>query len=74
LKTACDKAGRRIDEVTVSVRVGFAAKRPSADVVDELKRLRDVGVTHVIVETRVASTGDMIALLDRFNAEVRAKL
>ena len=74
LKAACEKVGRDPAGITLSVRVGLAAKRPAAEVLDELKRLRDVGVSHVIVETRVASTADMTQLLDRFATEVRAKL
>jgi probable F420-dependent oxidoreductase len=74
LKAACAKVGRNPAEVTLSVRLGLAAKRPSGEVLEELKRLRDVGVSHVIVETRVASAEDMTQLLDRFTNEVRAKL
>ncbi|HEV8141430.1 MAG TPA: LLM class F420-dependent oxidoreductase [Methylomirabilota bacterium] len=74
LKAACAKVGRNPAEVTLSVRLGLAAKRPSGEVLEELKGLRDVGVSHVIVETRVASAEDMTQLLDRFTNEVRAKL
>ena len=74
LQAACEKVGRNPAEVTLSVRLGLAAKRPSSEVLDELKALRDVGVSHVIVETRVASAEDMTQLLDRFTNEVRAKL
>ena len=74
LKTACDTVGRNAAEITLSVRVGLAAKRPAGEVLDELKRLRDVGVSDVIVETRVASADDMTQLLDRFATEVRANL
>jgi probable F420-dependent oxidoreductase len=74
LKAACAKIGRNPAEVTLSVRLGLGAKRPSGEVLDELKALREVGVSHVIVETRVASAQDMTQLLDRFTNEVRAKL
>jgi probable F420-dependent oxidoreductase len=74
LKAACAKVGRNPAEVTLSVRLGLAAKRPSGEVLEELKGLREHGVSHVIVETRVASTEDMTQLLDRFTNEVRAKL
>jgi probable F420-dependent oxidoreductase len=74
LKAACEKAGRNPADITLSVRLGLAAKRPSSEVLDELKALRDVGVTHVIVETRVASADDMTQLLDRFTQDVRAKI
>ena len=74
LKAACEKVGRNPAEVTLSVRLGLAAKRPSGEILEELKRLRDVGVSHVIVETRVTGVDDMTQLLDRFTNEVRAKL
>jgi len=74
LKDACAKVGRDPAALTLSVRVGLSAKRPAVEVLDELKALRDVGVGHIIVETRVASLDDMSQLLDRFTTEVRAKL
>jgi probable F420-dependent oxidoreductase len=74
LKAACAKVGRNPAEVTLSVRLGLGAKRPSGEVLEELKGLQEHGVSHVIVETRVASTEDMTQLLDRFTNEVRAKL
>ena len=74
LKAACAKVGRNPAEVTLSVRLGLGARRPSGEVLEELKRLQEHGVSHVIVETRVASTEDMTRLLDRFTNEVRAKL
>jgi hypothetical protein len=54
--------------------MALAAKRPSSEVLDELKALRDVGVSHVVVETRVADVDDSTRILERFVAEVRAKL
>jgi alkanesulfonate monooxygenase SsuD/methylene tetrahydromethanopterin reductase-like flavin-dependent oxidoreductase (luciferase family) len=74
LKTACEKAGRDPAEITLSVRMGLSARRPAQEVIDELNALRDIGVRHVIVETRVTSVDDMTTLLDRFTTEVRAKL
>jgi hypothetical protein len=74
LKEACAKVGRDPADLTLSVRMGLSAKRPTAEVLDELKALRDIGVRHVIVETRVTSLDDMTALLGRFTNEVRAKL
>jgi len=54
--------------------MGLSARRPAQDVVDELPALREIGVSHVIVETRVTDVADMTALLDRFTNDVRAKL
>jgi probable F420-dependent oxidoreductase len=74
LKAACAKVGRDPSEITLSVRMGLSARRPAVEVIDELKALRDVGVSHVIVETRVTSVEDMTTLLDRFTTEVLSKL
>ena len=74
LRAACAKVGRDPATITLSVRMGVPAKRPSAEVLDELKALRDVGVSHVIVETRVTDVDDSTRILERFVNEVRAKL
>jgi alkanesulfonate monooxygenase SsuD/methylene tetrahydromethanopterin reductase-like flavin-dependent oxidoreductase (luciferase family) len=74
LRAACAKLGRDLASVTLSVRMGLSAKRPSSEVLDELKALRDVGVSHVVVETRVSDVDDSTRILERFVSEVRAKL
>jgi probable F420-dependent oxidoreductase len=74
LKQACARVGRDPGEITLSVRMGLSARRPAPDVLDELKALRDVGVRHVIVETRVTTLDDMTTLLDRFTTDIRSKL
>jgi probable F420-dependent oxidoreductase len=74
LREACAKVGRDPATITLSVRLGLSAKRPAAEVLDELKGLRDVGVSHVVVETRVADVDDSTRILERFVSEVRAKL
>ena len=74
LKTACAKVGRDPAEITLSVRMGLSARRPAQEVVDELKVLQEIGVTQVIVETRVTALDDMTTLLDRFTTDVRSKL
>jgi probable F420-dependent oxidoreductase len=74
LKTACEKISRDPAEITLSVRMGISARRPAREVTDELHALEDIGVTHVIVETRVTALDDMTQLLDRFTTDVRAKL
>jgi probable F420-dependent oxidoreductase len=71
LRAACDTAGRDPATITLSVRMGLPAKRPAAEVLDELKALRDVGVSHVIVETRVTDVDDSTRILERFVSEVR---
>jgi probable F420-dependent oxidoreductase len=74
LRGACARVGRDPKTITLSVRMGLPAKRASAEVLDELKALRDVGVSHVIVETRVTDVDDSTRILERFVSEVRARL
>jgi probable F420-dependent oxidoreductase len=74
LSEACAKVGRDPASVTLSVRMALAAKRPAGDVLDELKALREVGVSHVVVETRVADVDDSTRILERFVNEVRTRL
>jgi probable F420-dependent oxidoreductase len=74
LREACARVGRDPDGLTLSVRVGLSARRPAAEVVDELRALRDLGVRHVIVETRVTALDDVTALLDRFTTDIRPQL
>ena len=74
IREACGKIGRDATSIGLSVRMAISAKRPAREVRDELEALRDLGVDHVIVETRVTDVTDMTAMLERFAADVRAKL
>ncbi|MBM3219307.1 MAG: LLM class F420-dependent oxidoreductase [Candidatus Rokubacteria bacterium] len=74
LREACAKVGRDPASITLSVRMGFAAKRSSSEALAELQALREVGVGHVVVETRVTDVEDSTRILERFASEVRAKL
>ena len=74
LHAACRKAARDPASVTISARVGLSAKRPSGELLAELRALRDLGVAHVILETRQRDVADMIATYDRVATEVRARL
>jgi probable F420-dependent oxidoreductase len=71
---ACARAGRDPATVTVSARVGLSARRPAGDVLDELKALRDLGVRHVLLESRMRDLDEMAALYERFAADVRPRL
>jgi probable F420-dependent oxidoreductase len=74
LREACAKAGRAPSTITLSVRMAVPAKRPSAEVLAEVHALREIGVSHVLVETRVTDVDDSTRILERFVSEVRAKL
>jgi probable F420-dependent oxidoreductase len=74
LRDACAKVSRDPATITLSVRMGLPARRPSSEVLDELLALRELGVSHVVLETRVTEVDDSTRILERFVSEVRAKL
>ncbi len=74
LREACRAAGRDPQTVTLSVRIGLAARRSAAELVDELKTLEGLGVQHVVLESRARDLDEMVALYRRFASEVRPRL
>ena len=54
--------------------MGLAAKRPADEVLAELKALSDLGVSHVILESRARDLDEMAALYEKFAREVRPRL
>ena len=74
LREACAKAKRDPKTVTISARLGLPGKKPSADVLAEVRALRELGVDHVIVETGARDLASMTAGIERFANEVRARL
>jgi probable F420-dependent oxidoreductase len=74
LRAECARRGRDIASITVSVRVGLAARKSADEMVSDLKALRDLGVRHVVLEARVRDLADMIAIHERFSAEVRPRV
>lgn len=74
LRQECERAGRDPKTVTISARVGLPARRSADETLAELARLRDQGVTHVILEPRMRDVADATAIYERFAAEVRPRL
>jgi probable F420-dependent oxidoreductase len=74
LRDACRTAGRDPSTVTLSARIGLPAKRPATEMADELKALRDAGITHVVLESRVKDLADMTSMYERFVNEVHSRL
>jgi probable F420-dependent oxidoreductase len=74
LRAACRKVDRDPATLAISARLGLAARRPSAELVPELRALRDLGVAHVILETRMRDAAEMLQTYERFAEEVRARL
>jgi hypothetical protein len=52
LRAGCGQAGRDAATLAISARLGLSAKRPAAELLGELRALRDLGVAHVILEPR----------------------
>jgi probable F420-dependent oxidoreductase len=74
LHEACAAAGRDPATITLSVRMALPARRPAEDALAELEALRDVGVRHVVLETRVTDVDDTTRILERFVNDVRARV
>jgi probable F420-dependent oxidoreductase len=74
LRDACAKVGRDPATVTISARLGLPARRPADDVLTDLRALRDLGVSHVILETRMRDIAEMTDTYERFASEVRPRI
>ena len=74
LKQACARAGRDPATLTISARVGLPARKRAEESIAELRALRDLGVHHVILETRVRDLPEMTERLERFAKDVRGLL
>jgi len=74
LKKACAREGRDPATLTISARVGLPARKSADESVAELRALRDLGVHHVILESRMRDIPEMTATYERFAREVRPRL
>jgi len=62
LATACRKAGRHVESLTISARVGLPARQDADALVREIRELAALGVSHVILESRVRDLDDLTAI------------
>ena len=74
LAEACRRAGRDPGSLTISARLGLPARQDADALVAEFRALRDLGVSHVILESRIRDLEDLTAIYTRFANDVRAKL
>ncbi|PYM23225.1 MAG: hypothetical protein DMD78_12525 [Candidatus Rokuibacteriota bacterium] len=74
LKKACAKEGRDPATLTISARVGLPARKSADELISELQALRDMGVAHVILESRMRDLPEMVATYERFATDVRSNL
>jgi alkanesulfonate monooxygenase SsuD/methylene tetrahydromethanopterin reductase-like flavin-dependent oxidoreductase (luciferase family) len=66
LAEECRRRGRDPAALTVSLRMGLPARRRPDELRAELDVLRDLGVAHVILESRARDLTEMVALYERF--------
>lgn len=74
LGEACKRAGRDGTSLTLSARLGLPARQDPQALIGELRALRDLGVSHVILESRVRDLEDLTAIYERFAADVRPEV
>jgi probable F420-dependent oxidoreductase len=74
LGEACRQAGRDPATLAISARVGLPARRPADDVLAELRALRDLGVSHVILESRMRDVAELTQTYERFATDIRPRL
>src|SRR5207237_1282465 len=65
------RRGAWSDEAT---RVGLPARKSADDLLGELRQLRNLGVPHVILESRMRDLPEMTQTYERFAKDVRARL
>jgi probable F420-dependent oxidoreductase len=74
LRAECRAAGRRFEDLAISLRTGLSVKKSSVETRDDLQRYRDLGVQHVLLETRYRDFEEMLSLYARVAAEVLPKV
>ena len=74
LEAACRRAGRETKSLTISARVGLPAKQEADALLREIRGLAELGVSHVILESRARDLADLTQIYERFAKDVRGKL
>jgi len=74
LASACRTVGRDLKSLTISARLGLPARQDADALVGEIRELADLGVSHLILESRVRDLDDMIAIYEKFASVVRPRL
>ena len=74
LAAACRKAGRDLKSLTISARVGLPARQEADALVREVRDLAELGVSHVILESRVRDLDDLTTIYEKFAKDVRSKI
>lgn len=74
LRAAADEVRRDFTTITLSVRIRLGPellKGSSQPVIDQLAEYKALGLSHVVLDFRRESTGEMVEILDRVTGEIR---
>ena len=74
LTTACHEVSRDISSLTISARLDLPARQDAEALVREIRELAALGVSHVILESRVRDLDDMISIYEKFARETRPRI
>jgi probable F420-dependent oxidoreductase len=74
LATACRLVGRDVKSLTISARMGLPARQDADTLVGEIRELAGLGVSHLILESRVRDLDDLTAIYEKFANVVRPRL
>jgi probable F420-dependent oxidoreductase len=75
LRAAADEARRDFSTITLSVRVRLGPDLTNGSpqpVIDQLSQYKGLGVSHVMLDFRRDSVGEMVEILDRVTGEIRS--
>jgi probable F420-dependent oxidoreductase len=83
LRAECARRKRSFDELTITVRAGLSIRRAPLDgprpplqgspaqIVDDLRRYRDLGVHTILLEARVRDIDDTVGIFETFARDIR---
>jgi probable F420-dependent oxidoreductase len=74
LEAACRTVGRETKSLAISARVGLPAKQEADALLREIRGLAELGVSHVILESRARDLADLTQIYEKFASDVRSKL
>ena len=85
LKDACQKAGRRFEDLSITVRAGLSFRKERSserrpligtpeEILEDLKGYQALGVQTALLETRQRNLEEMIGIYETFAREIRPRL
>lgn len=85
LKAECARAGRRFEDLAISLRAGLSFRKERSpqrrpligtpeEILDDLRRFQALGVQTVLLETRYRDLDDTVGIYETFARAVREKI